>query len=229
MIFVGLDERLRHVRAEIARRQQAGGWTHPVTVLAVTKGFDAGAVRAALDVGLKDVGENRVQEAVEKMEHPETRGAVWHLIGHLQRNKAKLVPGKFASVQSVDGVELAGELDRRASAAGTRLSVLMQVNVAGESQKSGCDLAEAPALARRIAKLDGLSLDGLMTMAPLTSDEAIQRRSFRGLRELRDRLKEDGIWLQTLSMGMSGDFATAVEEGASVIRLGTALFGARTT
>jgi len=229
MIFVGLDERLRHVRAEIARRQQAGGWTHPVTVLAVTKGFDAGAVRAALDVGLKDVGENRVQEAVEKMEHPETRGAVWHLIGHLQRNKAKLVPGKFASVQSVDGVELAEELDRRASAAGTRLSVLMQVNVAGESQKSGCDLAEAPALARRIAKLDGLSLDGLMTMAPLTSDDAIQRRSFRGLRELRDRLKEDGIWLQTLSMGMSGDFATAVEEGASVIRLGTALFGARTT
>jgi len=170
-----------------------------------------------------------VQEAVEKMEHPETRGAVWHLIGHLQRNKAKLVPGKFASVQSVDGGELAEELDRRASAAGTRLSVLMQVNVAGESQKSGCDLAEAPALARRIAKLDGLSLDGLMTMAPLTSDDAIQRRSFRGLRELRDRLKEDGIWLQTLSMGMSGDFATAVEEGASVIRLGTALFGARTT
>jgi pyridoxal phosphate enzyme (YggS family) len=229
MIFVGLDERLRHVRAEIARRQQAGGWTHPVQVLAVTKGFGAEAVRAALDAGLKDVGENRVQEAVEKMEHPDTRGAVWHLIGHLQRNKARLVPGKFASVQSVDGVELAEELDRRASAAGTRLSVLMQVNVAGESQKSGCEPAEAPALARRMAKLDGLRLDGLMTMAPLTDDEAIQRRAFRGLRELRDRLKEDGLWLQTLSMGMSGDFATAVEEGATVIRLGTALFGARTT
>jgi pyridoxal phosphate enzyme (YggS family) len=106
---------------------------------------------------------------------------------------------------------------------------LIQVNVAGESQKSGCDPAELPALARRIAKLEGLALEGMMTMAPLTDDEAIQRRTFRGLRELRDRLKEDGIWLQTLSMGMSGDFATAVEEGATVIRLGTALFGARTT
>jgi len=229
MIFPGLDERLRHVRAEIARRQQAGGWTHPVTVLAVTKGFGPEAVRAALDVGLKDVGENRVQEAVEKMAHAETRGAVWHLIGHLQRNKAKLVPGKFASVQSVDGAELAEELDRRASAIGTRVTVLMQVNVAGESQKSGCAPAEVPALARRIAKLGGLALEGLMTMAPLTDDQAIQRRTFRALRELRDRMKEDGIWLQTLSMGMSGDFATAVEEGATVIRLGTALFGARTT
>lgn len=229
MIFVGLDERLRHVRAEIARRQQAGGWPHPVTVLAVTKGFGADAVKAALDAGLKDVGENRVQEAIEKMEHPETRGAVWHLIGHLQRNKAKLVPGKFASVQSVDSAELAEELDRRAAAVGVRLTVLMQVNVAGEAQKSGCDPAEVPALARRIAKLEGLALEGMMTIAPLTDDEAIQRRTFRGLRELRDRLKEDGIWLQTLSMGMSGDFATAVEEGATVIRLGTALFGARTT
>jgi pyridoxal phosphate enzyme (YggS family) len=229
MSFVGLPDRLGHVRAEIARRQQAGGWTHPVTVLAVTKGFGPDAVKAALDAGLKDVGENRVQEAIEKMEHPETRGAVWHLIGHLQRNKARLVPGKFASVQSVDGAELAEELDRRAAAAGVRLAVLIQVNVAGESQKSGCDPAELPALARRIAKLEGLALEGMMTMAPLTDDEAIQRRTFRGLRELRDRLKEDGIWLQTLSMGMSGDFATAVEEGATVIRLGTALFGARTT
>ena len=229
MDFPDLAERLGHVRSEVARRQQVGGWTHPVTVLAVTKGFGPEAVKAALDVGLTDVGENRVQEAVDKMQDPRTRGAVWHLIGHLQRNKAKLVPGKFASVQSVDSAELAEELDRRARAVGTRISVLMQVNVAGESQKNGCEPAEAPGLARRMTKLEGLALDGLMTMAPLTDDEAIQRRTFRGLRELRDRLKEDGIWLQTLSMGMSGDFATAVEEGATVIRLGTALFGARTT
>ena len=229
MIFAGLSDRLSQVRSEIARRQQAGGWTHPVTVLAVTKGFGPDAVKAALDAGLKGVGENRVQEALEKMEHPECRGAEWHLIGHLQRNKAKLVPGKFASVQSVDSVELAEELDRRASAVQTRLRVLVQVNVAGESQKSGCDPAEIPALVRRIGQLEGLVVDGLMTMAPLTDDEAIQRRTFRGLREIRDRLKEDGIWLQTLSMGMSGDFGTAVAEGATVIRLGTALFGARTT
>ncbi|HEX4560849.1 MAG TPA: YggS family pyridoxal phosphate-dependent enzyme [Gemmatimonadales bacterium] len=229
MIFAGLDERLRHVRAEIARRQRQGGWTHPVTVLAVTKGFGPEAVKAALDAGLKGVGENRVQEALDKMDHPECRGAEWHLIGHLQRNKAKFVPGKFVSVQSLDSVELAEELDRRSSALATRLHVLVQVNVAGELQKSGCEPAEVPGLVRRITQLEALAVDGLMTLAPLTGDEAIQRRSFRGLREIRDRLKEDGIWLQTLSMGMSGDFGTAVEEGATVIRLGTALFGARMT
>lgn len=229
MIFAGLSDRLSQIRAEVARRQQVGGWTHPVTVLAVTKGFGPEAVKAALDAGLKGVGENRVQEALEKMEHPETQGAEWHLIGHLQRNKAKLVPGKFVSVQSLDSVALAEELDRRAAALKTRLHVLVQVNVAGESQKSGCEPAEVPGLVRRISQLDALAVDGLMTLAPLTGDEAIQRRSFRGLREIRDRLKEDGIWLQTLSMGMSGDFGTAVEEGATVIRLGTALFGARTT
>jgi len=228
MDFPGLAERLGQVRSEIARRQQLGGWTHPVTVLAVTKGFGPEAVKAALDAGLKGVGENRVQEALEKMDHPECRGAEWHLIGHLQRNKAKLVPGKFASVQSVDSSALAEELDRRAAAQQSRLPVLVQVNVAGESQKSGCEVSEVPELVRRISRLEALSVDGLMTLAPLTEDEAIQRRSFRGLREIRDRLKEDGIWLQTLSMGMSGDFGTAVEEGATVIRLGTALFGART-
>lgn len=229
MDFPGLAERLGHIRSEIARRQVAGGWTHPVTVLAVTKGFGPDAVKAALDAGLTAVGENRVQEALEKMEHPECRGAEWHVIGHLQRNKAKLVPGKFVSVQSVDSVELAEELDRRASAQEVRLRVLVQVNVAGESQKSGCEPAEVPGLVRRLTRLERLTVDGLMTMAPLTEDEAIQRRAFRGLREIRDRLQEDGIWLQTLSMGMSGDFGTAVQEGATLIRLGTALFGARTT
>ena len=163
------------------------------------------------------------------MEHPECRGAEWHLIGHLQRNKAKFVPGKFVSVQSVDSVDLAEELDRRASAQKVRLSVLVQVNVAGESQKSGCEPSEVPGLVRRLARLESLTVDGLMAMAPLTDDEAIQRRAFRGRREIRDRLQEDGIWLQTLSMGMSGDFGTAVQEGATLIRLGTALFGARTT
>lgn len=229
MIFAGLSDRLSQIRAEITRHQAAGGWTHPVTVLAVTKGFGPDAVKAALDAGLTGVGENRVQEALEKMEHPECRGAEWHLIGHLQRNKAKFVPGKFVSVQSVDSVELAEELDRRASAQKVRLSVLVQVNVAGESQKSGCEPAEVPGLVRRLTQLESLTVDGLMAMAPLTDDEAIQRRAFRGLREIRDRLKEDGTWLQTLSMGMSGDFGTAVQEGATLIRLGTALFGARTT
>lgn len=228
MTFAGLAERLAHIRGEIARRQAAGGWTHAVTIVAVTKGFGPDAVRAALAAGLPDVGENRVQEALDKMIQVTETGVAWHLIGHLQRNKAKLVPGRFTLVHSVDSVELALELDRRAAAAGVRQRVLVQVNVAGEEQKNGCALTDAPALARRVAALESLALDGLMTMAPLTNEVDTQRRTFRGLRQMRDALQEEGLWLPTLSMGMSGDHATAVEEGATVIRLGTALFGPRT-
>src|SRR5881396_2174509 len=211
MNFGALPERLAHVRAEIARRQAVAGWTHPVTIVAVTKGFGLDAVAAARAAGLTDLGENRVQEALEKIDAPAGRGSNWHLIGHLQRNKAKHVPGRFALVHSLDSLALAVELDKRAAAlgGGTRVRVLLQVNVAGEEQKSGCPPAEAPALAQRV--------------------EALQRRAFRGLRSLRDALKEDGLWLATLSMGMSADYGIAVEEGATAIRLGTVLFGPRAT
>jgi len=227
MDFGALPERLAHVRAEIARRQAIAGRTHPVTIVAVTKGFGLDAVAAALDAGLKELGENRVQEALEKLETPAGRRATWHLIGHLQRNKAKLVAGRFALVHSVDSVALAEELDQRAAAQGARQRVLLQVNVAGEAQKSGCAPAEAPAVARRLAALPHLMLEGLMTIAPFTDAPDVQRRTFRGLRELRDALQEEGLWLPTLSMGMSADYGTAVEEGATVIRLGTVLFGPR--
>ena len=229
MNFAGLPERLALIRAEIARRQAAGGWTHPVSIVAVTKGFGPEAVTAARDAGLPDVGENRVQEALDKMAQVTDPGIVWHLIGHLQRNKAKLIPGRFALVHSIDSLELAEELAKRAAAQGLRQRVLVQVNVAGEEQKSGCRPAEAAPLARRIAALEALALEGLMTIAPLTDAPEVQRPTFRGLRQLRDALQQEGLWVPTLSMGMSGDFATAVEEGATVIRLGTALFGARTT
>jgi pyridoxal phosphate enzyme (YggS family) len=224
MSFAALPERLAQVRAEIARCQAAGGWSHPVTIVAVTKGFGADAVAAALAAGLADIGENRVQEALDKMDRVAAPGARWHLIGHLQRNKAKLVPGRFALVHSLDSVELAEELNRRARAP---LRVLLQVNVAREAQKSGCAPEEAPALARHIAALEALRLEGLMTLAPFTDDEDVQRRTFRSLRTLRDTIKEEGLWLPTLSMGMSADYATAVAEGATVIRLGTVLFGPR--
>ena len=199
-----------------------------MTIVAVTKGFGPAAAAAALAAGLADLGENRVQEALEKMADPRAAGATWHLIGHLQRNKAKQVPGRFALVHTIDSWELAVELDRRAAARGARQRVLVQVNVAAATQQSGCTPAEAPALARRMATLEHLALEGLMTLAPFTDDAAVQRRTFRGLRTLRDGLKEDGLWLPTLSMGMSGDYGIAVEEGATVIRLGTALFGPRT-
>jgi len=225
MNFGALSERLAHVRGEIARRQAATGWTHPVTIVAVTKGFGLDAVAAARAAGLTDLGENRVQEALEKIDAPAGRGANWHLIGHLQRNKAKVVPGRFELVHSVDSIELATELERRAQAP---LRVLLQVNVARESQKSGCTVEAALGLARQVAAFEHLRLEGLMTMAPFTDDVDVQRRTFRGLRLLRDRIKEEeGVWLPTLSMGMSSDYASAVQEGATVIRLGTALFGPR--
>src|SRR2546425_11423572 len=151
MNFGALPERLAQVRAEIARRQAARGWAHPVTIVAVTKGFGLDAVEAALAAGLTDLGENRVQEALEKIDTPIGRGATWHLIGHLQRNKAKHVPGRFALVHSLDSLALAVELDKRAAAhaEGAPVRVLLQVNVAGEGQKSGCPPGAAPALGRR--------------------------------------------------------------------------------
>jgi len=220
MSFEALPERLAHVRAELARAAE-----HPVTIVAVTKGFGTDAIHAALAAGLADIGENRVQEAMQKQDALRGQpGIRWHLIGHLQRNKAKVVPGRFELVHSVDSLELARELDRRAA---DPVRVLLQVNVAEESRKSGCTPQEARALARQIAALGQLRLEGLMTLAPLTDDVEVQRRTFRGLRLLRNTIKEDGVWLPTLSMGMSGDYATAVAEGATMIRLGTALFGPR--
>jgi len=230
MDFGALPERLAHVRAEIARRQAAAGRTDPVTIVAVTKGFGLEAVEAALAAGLADVGENRVQEALEKLDTPVGRRAKWHLVGHLQRNKAKHVAGRFALIHSVDSAELAEELDKRAgggAAHGAKQRVLLQVNVAGETQKSGCAPADAPALAHRVAAQPHLALEGLMTIAPFTDDRDVQRRTFRGLRVLRDALQEEGLWLPTLSMGMSADYGIAVEEGTTVIRLGTVLFGPR--
>ncbi|HMH83939.1 MAG TPA: YggS family pyridoxal phosphate-dependent enzyme [Gemmatimonadales bacterium] len=225
MDFGVLPERLAHVRAEIARRQAAAGRTEPVTIVAVTKGFGPEAVEAALAAGLADLGENRVQEALAKLDTPAGRRATWHLIGHLQRNKAKHVAGRFALLLRHLGP--IDRMDQRAAAQGAKQRVLLQVNVAGEAQKSGCAPGAAPATARQVAALPHLALEGLMTIAPFTDDQAVQRGTFRALRALRDGLQEEGLWLPTLSMGMSADYGIAVEEGATVIRLGTVLFGSR--
>src|ERR1044071_6511905 len=159
MAFEALPERLAQVRAEIARLAP-----QPVTIVAVTKGFGTDAVRAARDAGLADIGENRVQEALQKQEELGARsqelGIRWHLIGHLQRNKAKLVPGRFELVHSVASLELATDPAKRAAAP---VRVLLQVNVAREPQKSGSSAEEAPALARQVAALGAVRLEGLMT------------------------------------------------------------------
>jgi pyridoxal phosphate enzyme (YggS family) len=224
--YPDLPERLATVRDTIARHQRRAGHQHSVRIVAVTKGHGPEAVRAARAAGLTDVAENRVQEALGKMDATADVEVTWHLIGSLQRNKVKSIVGRFGWIHSVDRVELVEELARRLPAGG-RQRVLLEVNCSGESQKGGIDPSEAPALARAVAAHDSLQLEGLMTMAALTENEDRIRGAFRRLRELKDELERAGHRLPELSMGMSGDFAIAVEEGATMVRLGTLLFGER--
>ena len=176
--------------------------------------------------GLREVGENRVQEALEKQDALTDLAVEWHLIGTLQRNKARHAVGRFALIHSVDRMDLAGELDRRL-VEGARQTVLVQVNCSGETQKGGTSPEALPALLDEMRRLERIEVQGLMTMSALTDDKEEQRRAFRLLRELRDAAERLGHRLPELSMGMSGDYPIAVEEGATMIRLGTVLFGAR--
>lgn len=228
-----IRERLRRVQDRIrAACARAGRDPRAVRVVGVTKGFDAELAAAAARAGVVDLGENRVQEAREKI--PSVRQLVgedavtWHLVGHLQRNKARWAVQLFTWVHSVDSPELAHELSRRAAAAGRVLHVLVEVNVAGEATKYGTTPEQAPALVELLSRLPGLRVVGLMTVAPQSPDPEGVRWVFRALRELRDRIRVGcGLELPELSMGMTDDFEVAVEEGATLVRLGRALFGER--
>jgi PLP dependent protein len=226
MEFPDLPGRLARVRETVARHQSIAGWTHPVRIIAVTKGHGPEAVRAAERVGLAAIGENRVQEAMEKQGLLGDLPVAWHLIGTLQRNKARHAAGRFELIHSVDRLDLAAELDRR-MAADARQQVLVQVNCSDEPQKGGVEPEGLPELLEGIRALPRVEVIGLMTMSALTDDTAEQRRAFRRLRDLRDAAERDGHRLPELSMGMSGDYPVAVEEGATMIRLGTILFGER--
>lgn len=222
----GLTGRIAAIRGVIAERQQAGGWSHPVRIVAVTKTHGPEAVRAAVAAGLDAVGENRVQEAIPKKAATADLAVEWHLIGGLQRNKARQAVGQFALIHSVDRVELAAELDRRAEANAVQ-PVLVQVNCSAEPQKGGVEPADLAALLDQMRSMNRLRVDGLMTMAEFTDDETVQRRTFAMLRTLRDQMQAEGHRLPELSMGMSGDYPAAVEEGATMLRLGSILFGPR--
>ena len=225
MDFPGLPDRLALVRETVARCQAARGWRHPVRIIGVTKTHGPEAVRAAVAAGLRDVGENRVQEALQKQEAAGDLTVEWHLIGTLQRNKARSAVGRFRLIHSVDRIDLARELDRRGS--GVTQDILVQVNCSDESQKGGVMPAGLAVLLDELRQFGGLRIQGLMTMSALTEDQAEQRRAFTLLRELRDASERQGHTLPELSMGMSGDYPIAVEEGATMIRLGTVLFGER--
>jgi len=226
MDFPDLPGRLAQVRETVARHQTIGGWSHPVRIVAVTKTHGPEAVRAAAAAGLTDIGENRVQEALQKQELLAGLPVAWHLIGTLQRNKARQAVGRFVLLHSVDRGDLAAELDRRVTP-GARQAVLVQVNCSDEPQKGGVEPRELPGLLQALQPLQHLEVRGLMTMSALTDDTTEQRRAFRRLRELRDAAERSGLRLPELSMGMSGDFPIAVEEGATMIRVGTVLFGER--
>lgn len=225
MDFPGLPDRLALVRETVARCQAARGWRHPVRIIGVTKTHGPEAIRAAVAAGLRDVGENRVQEALQKQQAVGDLTVEWHLIGTLQRNKARSAVGRFRLIHSVDRIDLARELDRRGSEA--TQDILVQVNCSDESQKGGVAPAGLTVLLDELRQFGGLRVRGLMTMSALTEDQAEQRRAFTLLRELRDASERQGHTLPELSMGMSGDYPIAVEEGATMIRLGTVLFGER--
>jgi pyridoxal phosphate enzyme (YggS family) len=226
MDFPDLPGRLARVRETLARHQAVAGWQHPVRIIAVTKGHGPEAVRAARAAGLEDVGENRVQEALEKQDQVGDVPVTWHLIGTLQRNKVRHTVGRFALVHSVDRADLAAEMDRR-TPVGTRQRILVQVNCSDEPQKGGVESEGLPGLLDALRDFRGIEVAGLMTMSALTDNTGEQRRAFRRLRELRESAEREGHPLPELSMGMSGDFTVAVEEGATMVRLGTILFGER--
>jgi PLP dependent protein len=225
MPFSDLPERLREVRTKVDAAVQRGGHGQRVTVVAVTKTHGPEAVQAAFEAGLRDVGENRVQEALTKMNvvHAAVR---WHLIGHLQRNKAKHAT-RFELVHSIDSSRLADAVNEVGRLGGRPIDVLLQVNVVGEETKGGYPLATLEAEGERVRALTGLRVRGVMAMAPLDADEPTLRRVFAGARGACSTLSNSGHPATALSMGMSNDFEIAVEEGATLIRLGTVLFGAR--
>lgn len=236
MSDAAIAERLADLRERIAgAARRAGRSPSEVTLVGVAKRQPAERVTAAVAAGLADVAENFVQEARAKIplvrEALGARGVApprFHLVGRLQTNKARLAATLFDCVQSVDREDLAHELSRRAAAAGRRLRVLVQVNLSGEPQKGGAAPDALGALLGACAALPGLELAGLMTVPEETTDEALLRRRFAALRELRDTFARAGHpGLRELSMGMSGDFEIAIEEGATQVRIGTALFGAR--
>ena len=218
---------VRSIIAESALR--VGRVPEEVTLVAVSKTMPVELVQMAYNLGVADFGENRVQEALPKIAAFHPQGLRWHMIGHLQSNKAGKAASPFYCVHSVDSLHLAQTLSKHAGEQGKHLSVLLQVNVSGEASKEGIPLAESQELARQIAALPHIHVDGLMTIAPLAEDPEQVRPVFRELRLLRDKLRADlpqYSW-QQLSMGMTGDYSIAIEEGATIVRIGRAIFGER--
>jgi pyridoxal phosphate enzyme (YggS family) len=222
---------LEAVRERIARAaDRAGRDPESVTLVGASKKVPTERIRMALEAGLKHIGENFVQEAIPKHEAI-GEGATWHFIGHLQRNKVRQILPRFDILESVDSERLAGEIDTRAQQADRQMPVLLQVDVGDEPTKFGVAPEQADELADLINGLDGVALQGLMAMPPMVRELEDARPYFVTLRELRDAIEANhpGMKLPHLSMGMTHDFEVAIEEGATIVRVGTGIFGPRPT
>jgi len=228
---MAIRENVAQVRERIAaacRRSQRG--PDDVRLLAISKTFPPESIREAYKAGLRDFGENRVQEAAAKRPALSDLSITWHLVGHLQTNKAKTARELFQWVHSVDSFRLAQKLDQATVSAGGRLPVLLEVNLGGEESKAGVGESDVIQLAEQSSRLVTLEVRGLMVIPPFFDDPEQVRPYFRQLRELAHKIEERGIpnvSMRELSMGMSHDFEVAIEEGATIIRVGTAIFGAR--
>jgi PLP dependent protein len=225
MAFPNLAERVAEVRASIAESRRRGGHGQEVTIVAVTKTHGPDAPLAAYEAGLHDVGENKVQEALKKMTEVEVP-VRWHLIGHLQRNKVKALE-QFVLLHSLDSARLADSVCAYGLARGRAVDALIEINFSGEKTKYGFTPSELLPEAERLTALAGIRVRGVMTMASFTAGERELHRTFAEARDARQALAEAGHPATELSMGMSNDYEIAVEEGATMVRLGTTLFGAR--
>jgi len=226
-----LPERLEQVRENLARAAgEVSRDPDEVTIVAVTKTLPVEVIRAGLAAGLDHFGENRIQEALPKIDALAGEGPIWHLIGHLQTNKARLAAGAFTMVESVDSERIAAALQKRLEQEDRTLDVLVQVNTSGEESKFGLAPDLLRSLLEHTVEMDRLRVKGLMTIAPFDDRESIVRPCFAALRRLRDEAQGwalPGCELTDLSMGMSGDYEWAVAEGATIVRLGSVLFGSR--
>jgi len=226
-----ISDNLAGVKTQIAlAAQKVGRDPGSIRLIAVSKTVPEEKIIAAQKAGAELFGENRVQEALEKIDHLGTEGFGWHFIGHLQKNKVKDVIGRFDLIHSVDSVALAQVIDAKSQSEGQLTRILIQVNVSGEASKFGVSLDLLETTLRAIGKMKAIRVEGLMTIPPHDPDLEKSRLIFSRLRELRDRmagLAIEGVSLQELSMGMSHDFTVAIAEGATLVRVGTAIFGDR--
>ena len=228
LIMTTISANLQAVLARIDAAAHASGRNpSEIRLLAVSKTWPAAAVCEAAHVGQKMFGENYVQEGVDKVTALAGRGFEWHFIGPLQSNKTRRVAETFDWVHSVDRLKIAERLSEQRPVSLPKLQICLQVNVSGEASKSGVALHEVPALALHLAALPGLQLRGLMAIPEPLSDFSAQREPFRQLREIYENLKKNGLALDTLSMGMTHDLEAAIAEGATIVRVGTAIFGER--